>query len=278
MCIDFDTNKIVGNLGAPPYKVKYYIYKDDESYTGHFTEEIIKNKNLKYRKNTTTACFSQLSSMLYDFSKEYKGWPNRLLFLCNFKHCVQTVTYEETLWWIITCKKYKLLPEYIDEESAKTGNFILKIDVIDLNSLYIYLSSARYLQDDPHFIKAIKYLVDNKDMDFHVAFAIASRCCICGIGHHIIPVSKQYPYTNNKSDNTNNINNINTFNLSNVIQLKKFLENTESIKKVKLKDIDLGTLPGHFNLHKVLSKINVKKLTIKRKDLTSKETTRKIYE
>lgn len=277
MSNDFDTEKIVYNQETPSYKVKYCIYKNDVPYTEYFTKEMIKHKNLNYKENKSAACFSQLSSMLYDFAKKYGGWPNRLLFLCNFEYYVKIikpVTHEEILWWVTICKKYKLLPDYIGTGFIETGNLILRINNIDLNTLYIYLSIARYLQEAPYFVKAIKYLVEDKDMDFYIAFAVASRCCICGIGHHIISIGKQYPYT---SEKYNSINSVNTYNLDEMIRLRKFLKDEKSVEKTTLKDIALGTSLGRFTLHNTLSKIKVKELVVTRKKLLSKDTIKKIY-
>lgn len=271
----FDTKKVVYNQNEPSYKVKYYVYKDDTLYTEYFTKEMFEHKNLEYRKNNNTACFSQLPIMLCDFANKHKEQPNRLLFLCNFKHQTEVIrptTYDERLWWITTCKKYKLLPDYIGNEFLNTGNFIVQIDNIDLNTLYIYLSIARYLQEAPYFVKAIKYLVEDKDMDFYIAFAVASKCCICGVGHHIIPISKQYPYT---SKEKNSINKVNAYSLGEIIALKKFLENK---KAVTLKDISIGTSLGHFNLHQTLSEIKIKELIVTRKELLSKNIIEKVYE
>lgn len=274
----FDIEKVICNQNEPSYRVRYYVYKDNTPYTEYFTKEMFEHKNLKYKKNNSTACFSQLSSMLCDFANKHEEWPNRLLFLCNFEHYNNTIdcaTYDERLWWITTCKKYKLLPDYIGIEFVRTGNFIMRISNIDLNTLYVYLSIARYLQETPHFVKAIKYLVEDKNMDFYIAFAVASRCCVSGIGHHVIPISKQYPYT---SEKRNSINNIDTYNLDEVTRLKKFLEDRESIKKTTLKDIALGTSLGRFNLHNTLSKIKTKGLVVTHKELLSKDTIRKFME
>jgi hypothetical protein len=180
------------------------------------------------------------------------------------------VTYDEILWWITICKKSKLLPEYGGTEFAKTGNFILRISALDLNTLYIYLSVARYLQEAPYFVKAIKYLIEDEDMDFYIAFAVASRCCMCGVGHHIIPISKQYPYASKEND----INNVDTYNLDEMISLRKFLENE---KKETLKDIKPGNLLNYFNLHKTFSGMKIKELVVTRKELLSKDIIKKVH-
>ena len=271
----FDTKKIVCNQNESSYKVKYYVYKDNPPYTEHFTKKTFEDKNLKYKENNTTACFSQLVSMLGDFVNKHGEQPNRLLFLCNFEHRIEVVrptTYDERLWWVTICKKYKLLPDYIGDEFLTTGNFIVKISDINLNTLYIYLSVARYLQEDIYFVKAIKYLVEDKDMDFYIAFAVASRCCVCGVGHHIIPISKQYPYTFKEK---NSIDKIDAYSLSEMITLKKFLENKKS---TTLKDVSIGTSFGKFNLHNTLSKIKVKELVVTRKELLSKDIIEKVYQ
>lgn len=270
----FDIERVIYKLEHSPYNVKYYIYKDNEKYSAWFTKTDVKDK--KYRVNTTTCCFSQLSQMLTTFSKEHTEWPNRLLFLCDFKKHDKSkyhTTYGERCWWITICKKYKLLPTYINNEFAKSGNLILKIDTLTLNIIYLYLTVARYLQEEPYFIKAIKYLIDIEYIDFYTAFAVASRCCICNKGHHIIPVCKKYPLYNKHND----INSINTYDLTNIIRLKKFLNGEGFKKRIPIKDKKVGSFNSYFDLHKQLAEINVEETTIKRKDLTSEKVIKTLY-
>lgn len=266
----FDISKIKQEAEPSSYMVEYYVYKNNGNYSVYITEEDVKNK--KYKKNTTKCCFSQLSTLLTAFSNEHKEWPNRLLFLCDFKkHGISKyhTTYEEMCWWITTCKKYKLLPDYINYEFAKTGNFILKIDTLDLNTIYIYLTVARYLQEEPCFVKAIKYLVDDKGMNFYTAFIVGSRCCIGNTGHHIIPVGRKYP----PSGNHNNINFIASYDLKYVIRLKKFLNKEKSTKDTPLKNMKIGTSISSFNLHRQLGDIAVKETIVTQSCLLSKNVT-----
>ena len=273
----YDKNKIPYHYISSRNHVEYYIYKNEKNYTEHFTKENIENNNLGYIKNKSKYCFSQLPSMLHSFSIRYKEWPNRLLFMCDFKKHEKKeyhTTYEERCWWITICKKHKLLPNYINDPLAETGNLILKVNTLDLSTLYIYLSIVRYLQEEPYFIRAIKYLVVDKHMDFYIAFSVASRCCINNKGHHIIQIGKKYP----SFDNHNNINLIDNYELNDIIRLKKFLDGGKFVDKIPIKDIKIGQSLGYFHLHEKLNKIPVKTTKINLKDLTSKEVVKeKIY-
>ena len=213
---EFDEDKVVYEVEHSSYQIKYFVYKGGTDYNGLTTEKDVKNS--KHIKKSEVVCFSQLPYMLSEFFGIHDEWPNKLLFICDFeKHNASKyhTSYGERCWWISHCKKHKLLPNYIDNNFAKSGNLILRIDELDLNTLYIYLSVTRHLQEEPFFIKAIKYLTEYKNMDFYVAFAVASRCCICNTGHHIIPVGKTYPH----DDQNNNVNFIDRYQLCDVIRL-----------------------------------------------------------
>ena len=194
--------------------------------------------------------------MLTRFSLENQVWPNRLLFLCDFKKHLTSkrhTTIENREWWIETCKKHNFLPDYIADSFVKTGNLILKIDILDLKVMYIYLSTARLLQEEPYFVTAVEYLVKERGLGFYTAFAVASRCCISNKSHHVIPVGKQYPFHNEKD---NDINKIETFQTYQVHKLKNFLRRVDK-DQIIIKDQDIGTKYGCFNLHSTLNKIDV---------------------
>ncbi len=266
----FDENKMGYNQKPSENLTNFYIYKDSKKHTDLFTKEG------EHKKNSAKACFSQLNNLLLEFSDTYKKWPDRLLFQCNFKlHSLQKlhVSYEEICWWCTICREHKLLPEYIGDEFAKTGKFRLIIDILDLRTLYIYLSMARYLQEEPYFVRAIKYLVCDKGINFYIAFAVASRCCICNSGHHVIRTHKKYPHFEPHNDP----NTIDTYNISDVIKLKGFLDGEKCIDKIPIKDFKFGAPISPVNLHNTLDKIQTEKALVKHDDLTSKSIVEQFF-
>jgi len=262
----FNEKKISHIYTPSLFIVKYYVYSDKKDRTSNFSEEALKKYKLPSKKNTNTSCFAQLPQMLSTFSTTYKKWPNRVLFLCDFKKHSNSechTTLEERYWWISVCKYHKLLPEYIEKDFAETGNIVLKIDTLDIKTLYIYLIIARHLQEEPYFVKGIKYLVEENGIDFHVAFAVASRCCIGNKAHHVISLGKQYPF----SEDHNSINNIKLYNIGHISKLMKFMSGELKNKKTVIKDQKIGVMSNAFNLHSTLYKIKADYNDIKLKDL-----------
>lgn len=264
----FDENKLSHIYSTSPFVVKYYVYSDKEDRTSNFRKESLEKYKLDFKKNTNTSCFAQLPRMLSDFSTKHKEWPNRVLFLCDFKKHPKSkchTTLEERNWWISACKRNNLLPEYVKKDFAKTGNVVFKIDTLDLKTLYIYLVIVRHIQEEPYFVRGIKYLVEERDIDFYVAFAVASRCCIGNKAHHVIPLGKQYPF----SQEHNSINNVKDYNINHMFRLIKFMSGELRSKETIIKDQKIGVSVGAFNLHSTLAKIKANYNDIKLKDLGS---------
>lgn len=265
---EFDESKVPYEYVQINFFVEYYIYKDDKDYTESFTKNFIEERNLTHIKNTNTACFAHLNQMITTFSTKNKEWPNRLLYKIKFKNRNLPEfrhTTKDINWWIETCKKHKFLPEYISKDFTNTGNFVLKIDKLNINTIYAYLTIARHLQDELYFIQAIKYLVMDKGIDFCTAFTIASRCCINSTSHHIINLGKMYPYTKER----NSINCVKHHDLYKVAQLKRFLSNNSPESKDAIKNMKIGTQIPKFDLHITLAKIKVNPLILELKDLQS---------
>lgn len=264
---EFDEDKISHKYDTSPFIVRYYVYNDDKDRISNFDEKSLEKYKLPFKKNTNASCFAELPRMLADFSTEHKKWPNKVLFLCDFKkHSISAchTTLEERHWWTSICKYHNLLPEYIEEkEFAETGNVILKINTLDLKTLYIYLILVRHLQEEPYFVRGINYLVEEKGLDFYVAFAVASRCCIGNKAHHVISLGKQYPF----SQEHNNINNIKQYDIKHMHRLIKFMAGEVKPKEIIIKDQKIGTIAYSFNLHGTLSKIKTDREDIKLKDL-----------
>lgn len=264
----FDETKISHVYSTSPFIVKYYVYSDKKDRTNNFSEESLEKYKLVFKKNTNTSCFAQLPRMLSDFSTKHKKWPNRLLFLCDFKKHKRSechTTLEERDWWVSACKQHNLLPEYVEKDFAETGNVVFKIDTLDLKTLYIYLIIVRHIQEEPYFVRGVKYLVEERGIDFYVAFAVASRCCIGNKAHHVIPLGKQYPF----SQEHNSINNINSYNINYMFRLIKFMAGELRSKETIIKDQKIETTVSAFDLHSTLGKIRSNYKDIKLEDLKS---------
>ncbi len=89
--------------------------------------------------------------------------------------------------WIKICKENKLLPSYMPLSTAKTGEVVLNLEKLTPSLLYLYLSTARNIGENPGFIKGMVYLVTKLKMNFYIAFVFLSKVFISGSGHHIIP-------------------------------------------------------------------------------------------
>ena len=136
--------------------------------------------------------------MIPEFIQKYDKHPNRLLYTCKFEHHQDIkahLTLRERVDWVDLCKSNKLLPDYVDEYFANTGNFVLKIENYTMPMIYIYLCMARYIQETPQFVRAVLHMVQEKGLGFLTAFSVASKFCIRNTGHHVINVCRNYGNT-----------------------------------------------------------------------------------
>jgi len=192
-----DNKRLLFEHSHSDYKVSYAVYHEDGPEIGETTlDDLLKSKTSRVPAKDH-ACFSRFRTMYEEFEREYGKKPNRVLYRCDHdlhhhKEC--HTTEEERVWWVNACKKHKLMPSYIGKHFLKTKNFIVSLNGITMNRLYVYLCSARYIQEEPFFVKNMYHLVNDNHLDFFVAFVAASGMCITNSGHHIIDTSRRYPF------------------------------------------------------------------------------------
>jgi len=113
--------------------------------------------------------------------------PNRVYYeIIEDKASKPELSQLEKHKWIKMCKENKMLPSYIPLSAAKTGKIVLNLEGLTPSILYLYLSTARNIGENPAFVKGMVYLVTKLKMNFYAAFVFLSKVFISGSGHHII--------------------------------------------------------------------------------------------
>jgi hypothetical protein len=240
----FDVKKILLGNDHAKYCVKYQLFYSEEDTTDMSAEDKMKIDSVG---TETDVCFSQLNRYFKMYEEKYGKCPNRLLFLPDFKrHPKKEVrlSEEEISRWTELCKEHKMMPKNIGENFIKNGNFDISIKELPKSILYIYLSSARYVQEEPYFVKNILHFMSDMKMGFFTAFGVSTQLCFTNTGHHIIPESRHY--------GVSNPNNISSFKLLYVARLASYL------KKEEKYDIGRGRYRSYgFNLADKLNNIKV---------------------
>lgn len=189
----FDEEKVVVGFDHSSYNIKFYVFFSEADTTDLSAEEFDKIKE-KY-ENTNRACFAQFLSMCKIFLSKYKKFPNRVRYFCERKKHKNDrlhLSTEEIRRWTILCKKNKLMPSNIGKNFIENGYFDIRIDHLSKEMAYLYLSTARYIQDEPFFVRAIIHMVDDNKMGFFTSFAVATAFCTTNTGHHLVPESRIY--------------------------------------------------------------------------------------
>lgn len=197
--------KMFAQPNSPTYKVTYYVFHKTDKKLVKSVEDVKKYPHIERKSD---ACFSNLSSTLTSLFASHNSYPNRILFMVDFNRRTPDLVVDEKIrkWWITTCKKNKLFPKYIGKTFADTGRFLIRVGDLDIRQMYTYLTTARNLQDEPHFVRAIYHLVKEKGMDFFVAYVMASKLCIAGGGHHLINVTRHYNPSQCKANSLTSLN------------------------------------------------------------------------
>lgn len=177
-------------------------------------EEAVKDYKIPV-KARRRVCYGTLSSAIKNFRKNNGKHPNRLITI--FKR-TNRLSSQEKKEWINLCVKYKMLPKYMSDKVIDKEAFIIKLDNhITPSQIFLYLSVAREIWKDPGLVKTILYLVNEKHINFYVAFVAASRFCLQGTSAHCTWVSRNY------IDKDANMNS--TIPLHVAIGLKRFASN-----------------------------------------------------
>ena len=243
--------KIVVNAPVPEFDIRYIVAKVPLP-VKNLTFDKLKKSKFWHIENSNRSCFAAAGAMLHSFIKEPPNQPaNIVLYKCLYDRCKQNnLVEDDRRKWIDLCKENKLLPEYINSKSlASTGDFLVVIDSIGMNRLYLYLSCIRYMQDVPTFCKAVLDLVED-GIGFFVAFLIATVLCIKHTNHHIIPQGCEYFVSAKENDILNT-----KVDLGEAVALHTFVNSTDKEMLDKISEIQRITLKSFIDSHKISGKI-----------------------
>jgi hypothetical protein len=253
--IKFNTDKLIITTHSS-YKVDFHIYASDKDETDT-PDDVVKKIPGKFAKNDT--CFSWLLRNYSGLQTEIHS-PNRIRFMCKKKlnsNEKAHLSNAEIRRWVRLCKKYGLMPKNIGENFVENGSFDIEILDISPNLLYVYLVTARYVQEEPHFVKFLLSLMKDTGLGFFTSFGVASLACISNYGHHIIPVSKSYglqkPEMINREDNSAFLK----FDLRDTGKLCKFLAHKANKQRTFKQIGKYGKASYRFKLADDLEKIKV---------------------
>jgi len=257
---EFDRIKILNNENHSDYNINYLLFKNTDPDNLDLSFKKISTSGIgKYLVNENKSCFAGLKRMVSTFKKAKKEDPNTVVYFCNHKSNRKTenhLTDEEIGQWVSLCTWNKLMPEYIGSHFVETKNFVLRLDDLSLQKVYVYLLAARFIQEEPYFIKSILYMVNDLGFGLLTAFAIASVLCINNSGHHILPISRSYgPADVNKRDG---------FDLTYSIKLVKYLCNDSRHKTSIISDENPAL---YFNLHSAIKQTKCKTFIVLKEDL-----------
>jgi hypothetical protein len=161
------------------------VYKTHQSECGDF-------EPITLAKKSGDACYSGF------FSRRSQK-DNRITTTIKIPNEPLKLNKEQAERWLDLCIENDLMPKYIAKQTIfddefKNATLVLDIEEKFQGTIYIYLDSFRKIREDPGFIKAIIYMCDEKDVDFHIAYVIATHLNIKGAGHHILPftISNHY--------------------------------------------------------------------------------------
>jgi hypothetical protein len=230
---DFEAKR---NYYQNSYHVVFYIYKSIPKMPRKVTVEFVK-ENCKYIENTNRACFAQVKSLMQVFYSKHKVIANRLLFKANFKRPDKSRRLSSDIIskWVSLCKRNGLMPKYVGRHFVKTGDFDVKVLNLDPNTLYMYLTAARFIQENPVLVEATVYFC-SKGMGFFPAFSLASSMFNTNTGHSIL-VGSQVGYTPNKGTSWLDKH---RQDLNEVLGLKRFIERGPDKSKLIKKIITSG--------------------------------------
>jgi len=181
--LDLDIKKCKYN--GQHYSAYSVIYKTHKNKCGSF-------EPVDLSKKGKDACYSS-------FFTRMKEGENRITTTIEIPREKHKLSKEEAERWIDLCMENSLLPDYVSkqtifDEDIKNATIVFDIYHVFQGTIYIYLDSFRKLREDPGFIKAIIYMCDEKNVDFYIAYVIATHLNTSGTGHHILPFTKSDHY------------------------------------------------------------------------------------
>lgn len=272
----FDPKKVKLAVNHAKYDVTYKLY-----YSNNDTSELsITNWDkligeIRSSGQTNVACFSQFMSLYNKFKSVNGRRANRARFMCkldNHPNSKLHLSRDELRCWVDLCKANKLMPDNIGDNFIENCIYDINFEDISLNMLYIYLCSARYVQEEPFFIRSVLHMVGDLEIGFFTSIGVSTKFCITNTGHHILGYNKDYsvmakaPELNNETVAT-----FNEFNLTHVAKLANFVNGGDKGKPLK----KAQCRGGGFDLHLILNNLTLRSspfcmTAVARKDLRHK--------
>lgn len=274
---EFDETKVGIGHDHSIYHITYYVYLSDTDTTELPLDKFLKIEE-KLENTSNRACFAHLLAICSNFMRKYKRFPNRVRFVCERnKHSKSELhlNTEEIRRWTELCKRNKLMPDNIGNNFIENGCFDIQIDNLSKEMLYVYLSTARYVQDEPFFVRAIIHMVDDNKMGFFTSFAVATTFCTTNTGHHLIDEARTYSVLRLKGTlNSSKDPCVNRFQMLRVAKLAKFVSQPDTAPAIST----INTGGTHFTLHSRLNSVKLKTngggLIVNKRDLRRKSLER----
>lgn len=195
---DFDTDTVCKHAEGST-SVHYSVYNNPDTMPANEVERMsIVEVKKKFRAHfESNICYGSMKRRIETFTFHNDGLlPNRVMTMFGKDRSWgkgQTLSIEDKKEWIRLCSKYKMVPSYINESIIDDGVFIIKVDnKLAPSVFFLYASVIREIWKAPAFVKAVLYLVNDKHMNFYLAFVVASRFCLGGSDAHCTFVQRKY--------------------------------------------------------------------------------------
>ena len=271
----FDEKKVNHIAGHAYYKINFSIFFAKIDTTNLSKEDLLGVVKRKIKDNTNRSCFAEFINMYSNYVAQFKVRPNRLRYYCNTTAHEKKelhLSKKEIARWVALCRKNKLLPANIGRNFVKNGILDINISDISINLMYVYLCAARYIQDEPFFVRAMLHFHDDLGIGFFTSLAVATKTSVTNQGHHLFPSCREYSLScNKKALNNENVEALKSYSLVFAVRLYNFLNGYDNSEK-----IGQSNMKNSYRLHAFLKNINLMtKLTdflVERNDLTKKET------
>jgi hypothetical protein len=280
--------KILNNYSYAAYDTNFWLYEVENVPVSAALDKELGRPGAKALKNFDKSCFAELPSNLAAYVKSHKKMPGRIMFRVNpERHARVQLTKKEIIRWITLCKEHKLMPKNIGPLFLKTMFFIIRNPAkLNIQQIYLYLMSARYIQEEPYVVKTILYLID-EGVDFWIALSVAVQVCGANAGHAYLPVSKGYS-SNCRSFDPNQYR----YDLSYAKQFRIFLEEDRIASASRpigelVDEVIKNSVPGNgyytglnFRFHDSLSKVIIDTSRLKgarAEDLKNPEIVKIVY-
>lgn len=185
-----DTN-IVSNKykHTTNHSVEYYLYYDERCEYIYIPKDPAKEFAARKR---TPVCFSSLPRELHE-ERINNNRYNRICYkvVDDLKNQV-ILTIEEKREWIKIARKHGLLPPYVRLFAAKDGKITIDLEKCTPAQIYGYLATFRFIREDPGFVRAMVYLVNDLKVNFYVAYVLCHKICLTHSGHTVIGLTRPY--------------------------------------------------------------------------------------